>query len=314
MIRRMFSVDARISQTIATAVVVALGIGCIDLRESQDRPASPSQADAGGGEFSALTWNLDWFQDRERGPADDARQFVAVREILERTHADLIALQEVASETSFEHLRDQLHGYDGLLARYDAPQKTALLWSTALFELRTSRSLTGLRDAGRPPLEVGLQARGGGPELRVCIIHAKAETSASSYAQRVEFAAGLKARLDFEEAGQDAPQVVVIGDYNDLLIGSLSPGEPSPYRAFVEDRAYAAPTLVLNRAGAGEASYAWGGTVDHVIVRNQRSRGAGDLGDAASRAIVLRDELLADTPDFVTAVSDHFPVSVVLQW
>jgi hypothetical protein len=104
--------------------------------------------------------------------------------------------------------------------------------------------------------------------------------------------------------------VVLIGDYNDLLLGSLSPGEPSPYRAFIEDRAYAAPTLALNRERAGEASYAWGATVDHVIVRDPRGRDVGDAG----RAIVLRDELLAEIPDFVTAVSDHFPVSVVLAW
>jgi trimeric autotransporter adhesin len=305
----MFTINARIPVGIAIAGLVGLG-GCVEVRETPEGAASPSPVDADKPEIVAMTWNLNWFQDRERGPADDARQFREVRDILERTRADLIALQEVASEAGFERLRDQLPGYDGILARYDAPQKIALLWSTASFELRTSRSLTGLRDAGRPPLEVGLQALQGGPELLVCVVHAKAETSASSYAQRLEFASGLKAHLDLDERGPNATGVVVIGDYNDLLIGSLTPGEPSPYRAFIEDRAYAAPTLVLNQQRAGEASSTWGATVDHVIVRNQRARD----DDAGSQAIVLRDELLADTPDFVTAVSDHFPVSVLLQW
>jgi endonuclease/exonuclease/phosphatase family metal-dependent hydrolase len=308
----MFTINACVPASFAIAALVGVGVACIEVRESPDGAASAPRVAANRSEIVAITWNLNWFQDREHGPADDARQFAEVRDILEGTRADLIALQEVASEAGFEGLRDQLHGYDGVLARYDAPQKTALLWRTELFELRKSRSLTGLRDAGRPPLEVGLQALGGGAELLVCVVHAKAETSASSYAQRLEFARGLKAHFDLDQTGQNAAQLVVIGDYNDLLIGSLSPGEPSPYRAFIEDLTYAAPTLVLNREDrAGETSYAWGATVDHVIVRNQR---AGDAGDAGSQAIVLRDELLADIPDFVSAVSDHFPVRVGLPW
>lgn len=311
MIRRMSTINGRVRRTIAVAALLGSSIGCIEVRETGqtgDGPAPPAWNDAdhsSESEIVALTWNLDWFQDHERGPADDVRQFAEVRDILGRTHADLIALQEVASDASFERLLHQLPGYDGILARYDAPQKTALLWRTASFELRTSRSLTGLRDAGRPPLEVGLRALRGGSELLVCVIHAKAETSASSYEQRLELAHGLKAQLD--RAAPSAPLVVVIGDYNDLLVGSLRPGEPSPYRAFIDDGAYAAPTLALNRPATRETSYAWGATVDHVIVRNQRTRQTDD-------AIVLRDELVADTPDFVTAVSDHFPVSVVLQW
>jgi endonuclease/exonuclease/phosphatase family metal-dependent hydrolase len=306
----MLTINTRIPASIAIGVVVGSVVGCVEVRESPDGAPSAPYVEASRPEILAVTWNLNWFQDRERGPADDARQFAEVRDILERTHADLIALQEVASEAGFERLRDQLHGYDGVLARYDAPQKIALLWSTGVFELRASRLLTGLRDAGRPPLEVVLRALSGESELIVCVIHAKAETSASSYAQRFEFASGLKAHFDLDPARQGAAQVVVIGDYNDLLLGSLTPGEPSPYRAFIEDRAYAAPTLVLNRERAGEASYAWGPTVDHVVVRDRGGRDVVDSG----QAIVLRDELIAEIPDFVTAVSDHFPVSVVLAW
>jgi endonuclease/exonuclease/phosphatase family metal-dependent hydrolase len=310
MIGRMLMIHARWQAHVAAALLAWSALGCVAVTDTPLLDASPVQLDPDRVELVAMTWNLNWFLDRERGPDDDARQFAKVRDILRSTRPDLIALQEVTSEAGFENLRHALGGYEGVLSRYEAAQKTALLWNDAVFEFRTARSLTGLPDAGRPPLEVSLQPVQGGRELRVCVIHAKAETSASSYAQRRDFANALKAHFDHDrdlEEPNTSP-IIVIGDYNDLLLGSLSPGEPSPYRAFIEDRAYAAPTLVLNQGPSREGSYAWGATVDHVIVRHPPVPGSGD------QALVLRDELLADTPDFVTAVSDHFPVSVVLRW
>lgn len=245
-----------------------------------------------------------WFQDPTRGPSDHERQYRAVLEVLSNTAPDIVALQEIASEDAFERLQRDLPQMAGVLSGYSWVQKTGLLWNAERFELVRARAITGLQDAGRPPLAVLLRSKARHTELLAIVIHAKADAEPSSYAQRVEFARGLKRQLDAQ--AQAAP-IALLGDFNDLLSSSLLPDAPSPYQEFVEDRAYAAPTRDLDRAPEHETSYATGASVDHIIV-------SAELADRASAADtnVLRDELLPHFPRFAQTVSDHFPVTLQL--
>ena len=253
-----------------------------------------------------MTWNLEWFGDPSEGPVDDALQYDAVLDVLASEGAGVVALQEVANEASFERLLAHLPGYAGILSGYDWTQKTALLWDATLFELSHARAISGLDDAGRPPLEVRLQRRWDGGELLIVVVHAKAQAEARSQAIRARFVQGLKAHLDAEHAHSSR---IVIGDFNDLLSGSLVAGSDTPYRPFLDDPAYAAPTRALNEPGAAETSYATGATVDHILVTK-------DLAPLVDRGSidVLRDELLARYPRFIETVSDHFPVTLDLTW
>ncbi len=260
---------------------------------------------AGGAALQVMTWNLDWLGDPEQGPSDDALQQAAVRDVLARSQMQLIALQEVASEPAFDDLLRALPRYAGLLSGYAWTQRTALLWDARRFELGSARALSGLDDAGRPPLLVCLRAKPDGVPLRVLVVHAKAQADAASYDRRARFAEGLKAFADGEPL--DAP-LLVLGDFNDLLLGSISEGEDTPYRAFLDDPSYDAPTRALDEPGASEASYAHGRTIDHVLLRS-----AGLLAVRTGSVDVLQDELLARYPDYITTVSDHFPVTLTLQ-
>lgn len=253
---------------------------------------------------SVMTWNLDWFQDPTEGPADDAAQYAAVREILWDTHRTVIALEELSSEAAFEHLLSDLPGYAGVLSGYAWTQKTALLWRSADFELSLCRAVSGLDDAGRPPLAVWLRRKADGLPLRFIVIHAKAQADAQSHAHRARFAQGLKAYLDASRA--QAP-FVLLGDFNDRLEGSITSGAVSPYQAFVRDPSYAEPTLPLEAPGAPEASYASGTTLDHILVRADL---AADV--VAGSVDVLREELQTRYPNFSHRVSDHFPVTLDL--
>lgn len=256
--------------------------------------------------FTVMTWNLEWFQDPSEGPMDDAAQYQAVRAILASERASVVALEEVSSEDAFERLLGDLPGQAGVLSGHAWTQKTALLWDSELLEVVHVRAIAGLDDAGRPPLEVKLRRRWDGGELLVVVVHAKAQADATSQAKRTRFAEGLKRHLDDQHA--HAPSLV-LGDFNDLLVGSLLAGHDSPYRAFLDDREFAAPTRALNAPGATENSYAFGDSVDHILV-------GGELAAQVDTASlnVLRDELLARYPSFTETVSDHFPVTIRLVW
>jgi endonuclease/exonuclease/phosphatase family metal-dependent hydrolase len=268
--------------------------------------AQPTARDAGAARISVLTWNLDWFQDPSEGPSDDAQQYAAVRDVLAASDADVIALEEIASEPAFDRLLGDLPAYAGVLSGYDWTQKTALLWRAAQFELASARAISGLDDAGRPPLEVGLRETQRDLVLLVVVIHAKAQADTESRATREQLAQGLKAHLDAEHA---AAPLIVLGDFNDRLDGSITEGAASPYRAFVVDHAhYATPTLRLDAANARESSYSWGATIDHIIVSDELAARIDE-----SSIDVRRQELLARYPDFTTTVSDHFPVTLALR-
>ena len=106
-----------------------------------------------------MTWNLEWFQDPNEGPIDDAAQYAAVRAILAGSDASVIALQEIASEAAFERLLADLARRCRRAVGLRRTQKTALLWDAAAFELVSAHALSGLDDAGRPPLEVELRGK-----------------------------------------------------------------------------------------------------------------------------------------------------------
>jgi endonuclease/exonuclease/phosphatase family metal-dependent hydrolase len=288
----------------ATLLAFVHGLGCVHTTltpalpadEAPQRPEAPAP-------ISVMTWNVAWFQDRAHGPTDDARQYAGVLGLLAEVDPSVVALQEVASESAFRRLLQDLPALAGVLSGHSATQKTALLWRADRFELVWAHSLPGLEDAGRPPLEVLLRAQRGTAEILFVVIHAKADSQHASYLQRIELARGLKRYLDREHAERHR---VLLGDFNDLLVDSLIEGQPSPYRDFIEDARYAAPTLELRE---GATSFAHGATVDHILADADLAR-AIEPGSV----MVLRERALAQDPSFVDAVSDHFPVALRAWW
>jgi endonuclease/exonuclease/phosphatase family metal-dependent hydrolase len=250
---------------------------------------------AAAGELALLTWNIEWFQDPARGPADDARQLQAVRDVLAQARADLAGLQEISVPERLAMLLEHMPEYALSVSSYEWPQQTALLYRPAQFELVAERVIAGLDDAGRPPLEVELVAADGAA-LTVIVVHAKAGGDDASWQRRARFAAGLQRHLDGRRGA-----VIVLGDFNDGFTRSIAAGRPSPYARFRAGSGYSAATAALE--GGPEASTVWGDTVDHVLLSDELAARV----DPQS-IDVLRDELLARDPRFFDDVSDHAPV------
>jgi exonuclease III len=256
-------------------------------------------------ELRVMTWNVDWFQDTSHGPRDDDRQYQGVKKILQSSAMSLIGLVEVASVVAFDRLVHELKGYSGVLSNYRWTQKTGLLYAKSQFDLEGSMPLTAITTARRPPLEVRLRRRSDGLLLYVIVVHAKAKEDTKSYRERVRFSKLLKSYLDEKRA---SVPLIVLGDFNDLLTGSITPNMPSPYQNFVNDPQYLAATRELNTQRGGEKSGRWGSTIDHILLSDELAphlvKGSVD---------VVQKEMRGRFTAFTRNISDHYPVTLTIR-
>ncbi|MEJ0033849.1 MAG: endonuclease/exonuclease/phosphatase family protein [Bacteroidota bacterium] len=91
--------------------------------------------------FKVLNWNLEFFGAPKYGPTDNDLQITNVTRVLNSTHADLMALQEVSSDDAFKSLIQSMPGYSGRCSnRYSysfdpsgdfPPQKVCFAYNTS---------------------------------------------------------------------------------------------------------------------------------------------------------------------------------------
>jgi len=212
--------------------------------------------------LDVVPWNLLFFGAPNSGPSDELLQLARVRDVILGTDADLWAVQEVVSKSSFDALLAELPGYGGVLASDSAVTdgsayygtselKTGLIYKRSAAQLDRARVVLGDLEhefAGRPPLEVHLRLTVGGGtavDAVVLVIHAKANWEVASWERRMAAAAGLKKYLDETWPTQ---LLLVPGDWNDDLDESITPGRDTPYRNFLD----AAPVWEFPPVALGE--------------------------------------------------------------
>jgi hypothetical protein len=129
------------------------------------------------------------------------------------------------------------------------------------------------------------------------VLHAKALADTASYQRRLAGSNALKAFLDAEHS---TDRVLVIGDINDDIDESISGGQVSPYKNFVDD--HGRYTFVTKKLTDAHLHTTVRGTqvIDHHMVTNELLPFHID----ASAEVFRVDELI---PDYGTTTSDHFP-------
>jgi endonuclease/exonuclease/phosphatase family metal-dependent hydrolase len=264
------------------------------------------------------TWNLEWFGDPGNGPEDEGRQLENVWALLDGLDVDVWSVQEVAREDHFRDLVAQLVGYEGILATDPVvvggvdsysdfggnELKVGLLYRAGAVEVRGARVILSSEDhafAGRPPVELRLGVGTGADvtELVIILLHAKAGAGADDRARRETAATALRQHLDTEWPGT---RVLVIGDFNDDVDASITSGQDTPYRAFVDDPDYAFTTAPLSAAGRTSTVY-YSDMIDHHLATDEL---AAEL-EAGSARVVPAGDYLAGYGD---TTSDHYPVVV----
>lgn len=270
--------------------------------------------------LDVATWNVQFFGYPSEGP-NDALQLDRVEAVIDSAAVDLWGLQEVVDETEWTELLARLadDGYAGVLGpsvsgneRFD--QKLAFVYDTSVIapigEATTILSGESYEFAGRLPLE--LRARvtvdGKAREVRFIVIHAKASSDPESYERREAAAAALKAYVDPLIEQEEA--VVILGDYNDELTGSIRGTTfDSPYDVLLDAADYAAATLATEEAGlatfcGSDAACDGSSTIDHILY----TPATLDFVPATGNAQFQRyGELLDGITQYTITTSDHLP-------
>ncbi len=300
------------------AIILALGACASGHATSPSEPTSPlTQPIPTQGTATTLdvaTWNVDWFGATGFGPTDEALQLRAVQAVMKGIDADVWGLAEVCDTAQFRQLVNGLPGYAGVVANApavrlgsayysSAEQKVALVWRTSDVALDSARVILAGEEqdfAGRPPVEFHLRVTIAGKTepLVVIVMHAKSGADLASWRLRNAAAQVLKSYLD---ATWPTQKVVVVGDFNDLAVGSILAGQLSPYQDFVGDPArYTMVTRALQDAGlTSETDYP--SVIDHQLATNEL---AADYVVGSVTAF-LADRYVAG---YSTTTSDHYPV------
>ena len=264
------------------------------------------------GTFDVATWNLEFFGEPSQGPSD-ATQLRNVVAVMEQAEIDLWALQEVVDQTEWSDLLSQLQddGYSGRLGpsvsstpTFD--QKLGFIYNTSVVQVVGTKTILSDYDyefGYRPPFEMQARVTVDGVARTVYVItfHAKASTGSQDYARRLAAAEALK---EYVDARSVLGPVILLGDFNDYLIGSTRGSMASPYDAFVQDDGYVAATLPLQQAGLNtyctSSTCTSGDTRDHILL-------TADLGGLLLSADRY-GELLTSVPNYPFSTSDHLPV------
>jgi endonuclease/exonuclease/phosphatase family metal-dependent hydrolase len=285
--------------------------------------ATTIPAKGGATTLDVASWNIEWFGDTANGPTDEALQQQNVRDVVAGTDFDIWGFEEVVSASAWANMKAQLPGYAGFLANEsnvingpayysdfsNAEQKVGILYKSALATVLDARVILTANDydfGGRPPMQVTLRVslNGTTEDIVVIVQHPKCCSDTTSWQRRVNASNALKSYLDTTFPTQ---KVWVIGDWNDDVDTSITPGHASPYANFINDPArYKLPTQALSLAGiASTVSYP--DTIDHHMNTNESN--AQYIADSV---MVYRvDQYIAN---YGTTTSDHYPVLSRYSW
>ncbi|UJH91352.1 DUF5689 domain-containing protein [Antarcticibacterium sp. 1MA-6-2] len=293
--------------------------------------------------FDAVTWNIEWFGDAENAPSarnenSDEIQKEAVKAVLLKLDADVIAVNEISDEVLFGQMVSEMEGYDYILSDAtsypDSPggQKVGFIYNSETVSVTSTRAMftsvhpfydgdgSLLQDypespdrfyaSGRLPFLMEAEVTIGGvtQEMKFIALHARANGSNGAqgrYDMRKYDVEVLKDSLD---TYYPHDKVMILGDYNDdvdFTVANVTT-TVSTYASFVQDAEdYFIPTATLNEQGF--RSYVVGDyndMIDHIMLTNELEN------NYITGSARVHYELY--NGDYTFTTSDHLPVSVRL--
>ena len=283
-------------------------------------------------ELKVVNWNIEYFGSTVsgQGPSNKNTQQANVITVATALKADVYVFEEVVDTVRFKQVVADLSTKTGNPYAYkiapfgslgDNPQdpdyaddqKVAFVYNT---DVVTNPSFVGLLRcsqadncqaysawaAGRFPymMTATVTLDGVAKQVRFIGVHAKAYADDGSYAQRQIASQLLKAYLD---ATYPSDNILILGDYNDLLVGSTDLAQTdSPYKNFVDDAAgYFPVTLALAQRG-GQSTVRYKTVIDNVIASNDFA--PYFIAGSATAAIDLANTIAG----YGSNTSDHYPV------
>lgn len=240
-------------------------------------------------------WNLEWFP-------KDTRSVSLAADLITSLELDLIVVQEVASVVAWDELVARLPLHEGVLSthRYSATeyQKIGFLYRADLMTIGEPELLFPgeFYDFPRPPMKLHIEA--GGLGFDAIGVHLKAGTAPDDAERRAGAMRTLEAyvRRQIDDGGED--EVIILGDYNEVLTNPGGQAVLAPMLAAPERYRFRSAEV----AAAGEASFIPGGKViDHIVTTAGLEAEVGGV-----TAVIPRLDAMMSRYD--SYVSDHLPV------
>ena len=290
--------------------------------------------------FDAGCYNLSFFgSNPTNNPTQEkiSLQIANIATVLQRLNLDVVGVEEVSNDTALANLVRRLPNRSAIISNrwsysFDPPdpnfppQKTGFIFDTTTMRLVEARDMfVSLYDSvrngfpqklpnypggtpssfwasGRLPFMATFDATIAGitRRIRVIDIHAKSASDVASFNRRAYDAKVLKDTLD---AYYPSDYIIIVGDYNDRLAGSIYSGSAtSSYQPFVNDSAnYTSLTYPLD--AAGRVSFLTGtGLIDHIITSSELKP------MYISNSTNIEDPRSYIAGYSATTASDHFPV------
>jgi len=285
---------------LATLIAIFLTLAPVHASRAQTIPPKGTPTT-----FDVATWNTEWFGSSSNGPSDDALQFANVEATIAQSDIDLWAVEEIADVNDFSQLLSDLGpGFDGTLATNSGTQRIGFIYKRDVVHVRSVKHILEQFDfATRPPLELEADITVGDTTLTVTfiVVHMKAFNDISSYDRRVDGSQRIKNHIDFTTLANS--RVMVMGDFNDELLDSITPGQPSPYDNFLQDTDdYFFPTLSLEQAGIKTWIPGSGSNIDQILITNDL------VPNYVINSVNTYIELQSLFLPYTTTTSDHLPV------
>ncbi len=211
----------------------------------------------GAQEVKILSWNIKWMGNPSNCSCDTSVQRQNVETILSTEDPDIILLQEVVSKKMLDDIARNL-GYSYALApyssfasdttsgSYESGQKLAVLYKNhteSLFSYGLSKSTYPFLSnsnspyyffaSGRFPYlhQLKIEKDGAQDTLIIVNIHGKAGSGTNDYTRRQN---GARVIIDSLQLQYPDQPIAVIGDFNDLMDGSISSASVSPYKSLID--------------------------------------------------------------------------------
>ncbi len=279
--------------------------------------------------FRVTNWNTEWLGCTQFGPIDESGQVSNVAQAMLLMDSDVYCLQEVTNTPSVPTIASIVaqmgsSEWGGAIVPSntgDCNQRQGIIYKKSRVQLVNSTELTNGNGAqgnsyynnwsgGRFPSVYNVNFIAGNNAIPVSLvnIHAKAEDgNASSYTRRKGGSEGLKGILD--GPAYNTKNVIVIGDFNDYLIGTTSDAcncSVSPYKNFMDDAAnYNGITKDITDVVTN-----WGirPLIENIII-------SSELVDNYSAGSAAQEVSVAGSiDDYYNTTSNHLPVTAAFQF
>ena len=256
--------------------------------------------------FDVAAWNIRNF------PRSGSNTIATVADVITSLDLDLVSVEEIEDEASFNQLLARLPEHEGVLSTDSysdgSYQKLGFIYRCGrLTPTNVALIFTGDGfNFPRPPLQVQFRYDDGDRafDFAAISVHFKAQGDADSIARRREAFLRLEAYVDSLVEGPAGPdEIVILGDFNERLD---EPSGASNWRPFLDATKYVVRTQPLS--DRGEVSFLSGtnAILDHIVTTR-----AFDEEVGAGTALIPRID--SDIANYRDDVSDHRPVALILR-